>query len=56
MREFLDYVLRAYETHGIAELAPIKIADFLRISYGGTNDAKRTSWTGHGHPGRLRRH
>ena len=41
MREFLDYVLRAYETHGIAELAPIKIADFLRIKYGGTNDAKR---------------
>ena len=41
MREFLDYVLRAYEAHGIAELAPIKIADFLRIRYGGTNDAKR---------------
>ena len=41
MREFLDYVLRAYENHGIAELAPSKIADFLRIRYGGTNDAKR---------------
>jgi type I restriction enzyme, R subunit len=41
MREFLDYVLRAYEAHGIAELAPVKIADFLRIRYGGTNDAKR---------------
>ena len=41
MREFLDYVLRAYETHGIGELAPIKIADFLRIKYGDTNDAKR---------------
>ena len=41
MREFLDYVLRAYDTHGVAELAPTKIADFLRIRYGGTNDAKR---------------
>ena len=41
MREFLGYVLRAYEAHGIAELAPIKIADFLRIRYGGTNDAKQ---------------
>ena len=41
MREFLDYVLRAYEAHGVAELAPVKIADFLRIRYGGTNDAKR---------------
>ncbi len=40
MREFLDYVLRAYETHGIDELAPGKLADFLRIRYGGTNDAK----------------
>ena len=39
--EFLDYVLRAYEAHGVAELAPVKIADFLRIRYGGTNDAKR---------------
>lgn len=41
MREFLDYVLRAYEDHGVEELAPRKIADFLRIRYGGTNDAKR---------------
>jgi type I restriction enzyme R subunit len=41
MREFLDYVLCAYEAHGSNELAPIKIADFLRIRYGGTNDAKR---------------
>ncbi len=41
MREFLNYVLRAYETHGVEELAPRKIADFLRIRYGGTNDAKR---------------
>jgi type I restriction enzyme R subunit len=41
MRDFPDYVLRAYETHGIGELAPIKIAVFLRIKYGGTNDAKR---------------
>lgn len=41
MREFLGFVLRAYEVHGIAELAPTKIADFLRIKYGGTNDAKR---------------
>ena len=41
MREFLDYVLGAYEMHGVDELAPRKIADFLRIRYGGTNDAKR---------------
>jgi type I restriction enzyme, R subunit len=40
MREFLDFVLRSYEVHGI-ELAPTKSADFLRIRYGGTNDAKR---------------
>ncbi|MBM9595928.1 hypothetical protein [Roseitranquillus sediminis] len=32
---------RAYETHGIDELAPSKLADFLRIRYVGTNDAKR---------------
>jgi len=31
----------AYEKHGIDELASRKIADFLRIRYGGTNDAKR---------------
>jgi hypothetical protein len=41
MRDFLDYVLRAYEVHGVEELSPRKIADFLRIRYGGTNDAKR---------------
>jgi len=41
MREFLDYVLRAYEAHGIAELEPVKVADFLRIRHDGTNDAKR---------------
>jgi len=41
MREFLDFVLRAYETNGTDELAPTRIADFLRIRYGGTNDAKR---------------
>ncbi len=41
MREFLDYVLRAYEVHGVPELAPGKITNFLRIRYGGTNDAKR---------------
>ncbi len=41
MRHFLDYVLGAYERHGTDELASRKIADFLRIRYGGTNDAKR---------------
>lgn len=41
MREFLDYVLNAYVAHGIEELAPRKISDFLRIRYGGVNDAKR---------------
>ncbi|WP_426687781.1 EcoAI/FtnUII family type I restriction enzme subunit R [Rhodanobacter ginsengiterrae] len=41
MRAFLDYVLDAYEKHGVDELASRKIADFLRIRYGGTNDAKR---------------
>ncbi|EIL90744.1 EcoAI/FtnUII family type I restriction enzme subunit R [Rhodanobacter spathiphylli] len=41
MRGFLDYVLEAYEKHGVDELASRKIADFLRIRYGGTNDAKR---------------
>ncbi|RYH01358.1 hypothetical protein EU805_13955 [Salipiger sp. IMCC34102] len=33
--------MQAYETHGIYEPAPRKIADILRTSYGGTNDAKR---------------
>jgi len=41
MRAFLDYVLNAYTAYGIDELAPAKLADFLRIRYGGTNDAKR---------------
>ena len=41
MRSFLDYVLDAYEKHGVDELASAKIADFLRIRYGGINDAKR---------------
>lgn len=41
MRAFLDFVLRAYETHGVDQLAPTRIADFLKIRYGGTNDAKR---------------
>jgi type I restriction enzyme R subunit len=41
MRAFLDYILSAYETHGVHELASNKIPDFLRIRYGGTNDAKR---------------
>jgi type I restriction enzyme R subunit len=40
MRDFLDYVLRGYETHGVDELAPGKIADLLRVRYGGTNEAK----------------
>jgi len=41
MREFLDYVLRAYELHGTDELATGRLGDLLRIRYGGTNDAKR---------------
>jgi type I restriction enzyme R subunit len=41
MREFLGYVLQSYEVQGIRELEPGKIGDFLRIRYGGTNDAKR---------------
>lgn len=41
MRQFLDYVLRAYEAHGVEELSPRKLTDFLRIRYGSTNDAKR---------------
>nr|WP_242511901.1 type I restriction-modification enzyme R subunit C-terminal domain-containing protein [Rhodobaculum claviforme] len=40
MRQFLDYVLQAYEAHGIEELSLGKVRDFLRIRYGGTNDAK----------------
>ncbi|RAP59218.1 type I restriction endonuclease subunit R [Oleiagrimonas sp. MCCC 1A03011] len=45
MREFLDYVLCAYERDGVEELASRKIADFLRIRYGGVNDAKRALGT-----------
>jgi type I restriction enzyme R subunit len=41
MREFLSYILQAYELQGIDELAPHRISDFLQIRYGGTNDAKR---------------
>lgn len=41
MRSFLDFVLGAYERNGIGELAPTKVGDFLRIRYGGINDAKR---------------
>jgi len=41
MREFLSYILQAYELQGIEELAPHRISDFLQIRYGGTNDAKR---------------
>ena len=31
----------AYERHAFDELTSRKIADFLRIRYGGTDDAKR---------------
>lgn len=41
MREFLGYVLQSYEMQGIRELEPAKLSDFLRIRYGGMNDAKR---------------
>ena len=41
MRNFLHYVLDAYERHGADELGSRKIVDFLRIRYGATNDAKR---------------
>lgn len=41
MREFLDYVLRGYEMHGVDELSLGKVADLLRIRYGGTNEAKK---------------
>lgn len=40
MRRFLDYVLQSYETHGVEELSPAKIGDFLKVKYGSTNDAK----------------
>ena len=42
MRSFLEFVLGHYERHGIGELASSKVADFLRIRYGGVNDAKRS--------------
>ena len=41
MREFLDHVLNAYAQYGSQELSPRKLGDFLRIRYGGTNDARR---------------
>ncbi|TDK26000.1 DEAD/DEAH box helicase [Luteimonas aestuarii] len=41
MRAFLEFVLDKYQYEGIRELASGKIADFLRIRYGGVNDAKR---------------
>ncbi len=40
MRQFLDCVLQAYADHGVEELSLGKNRDFLRIRYGGTNDAK----------------
>ncbi|MDA3919703.1 MAG: hypothetical protein PF501_03300 [Salinisphaera sp.] len=36
-----DYILSAYEQHGIDELASGRIGHFLQIRYGGTSDAKR---------------
>ena len=42
MRSFLEFVLGHYERNGISELASGKVADFLRIRYGGVNDAKRS--------------
>ena len=41
MREFLDFVLQSYSVQGIRELEPGRLGDFLRIRYGGTNDAKK---------------
>ena len=41
MKSFLEFVLGNYERNGIGELASSKVADFLRIRYGGVNDAKR---------------
>lgn len=41
MRAFLEFVLDKYQYEGIRELAPGKVPDFLRIRYGGINDAKR---------------
>jgi type I restriction enzyme, R subunit len=45
MRSFLEFVLGNYERNGIGELATGKVADFLRIRYGGVNDAKRALGT-----------
>jgi len=42
MRAFLEFVLDKYQYEGIGELASSKVADFLRIRYGGVNDAKRS--------------
>lgn len=41
LRTLLDYVLKSCEKHGVGELASRKIADFLLIRYGGTNNAER---------------
>jgi len=41
MRAFLEFVLDKYQYEGIGELGSGKVADFLRIRYGGVNDAKR---------------
>ena len=41
MHAFLEFVLDSYQREGIRELAPVKVTDFLRIRYGGINDAKR---------------
>lgn len=45
MRAFLEFVLDKYQYEGIQELASGKVADFLRIRYGGVNDAKRALGT-----------
>jgi len=45
MRAFLEFVLDKYQYQGIGELASGKVADFLRIRYGGVNDAKRALGT-----------
>ncbi len=41
IKQFLDYVLASYVAYGVEELSILKIRDFLRVRYGGTNDAKR---------------
>jgi type I restriction enzyme R subunit len=45
MRAFLEFVLDKYQYEGIQELASGKVADFLRIRYGGVNDAKQALGT-----------